>query len=129
MILSILGLVAVIVATYHVYKTARDNGRNGIGWGFLTVAVGLGAQWILPIIATAILVVVYATSLQTSRDPYAARQQMEELESYALIFGIAGLIISFIGLWLIMRFVSRIPEDGPGSSAPPPPPPSFGGAA
>lgn len=127
MILSILGLVAVIVATYHVYKTARDNERNGVLWAFLTVVVGLGAQWVLPIIATMVLAISYAMSPPTSRNPYAANQQMEELESFAFIFGIAGLVVSFIGLWLIMRFVSRIPEEGPGSSAPPPPPPTFGG--
>jgi len=128
MIFTILGLVAVIVATYLTYKTARDNGRNGVLWAILTVAVGLGAQWILPFVATMILVVYYAMSPPTSQNTYAGNRQMEELESFALIFGILGLIISFIGLWLIMRFVSRIPEDGPGSSAPPPPPPSFGGA-
>jgi uncharacterized membrane protein len=125
MILIILGLVAVIVATYLVYKTARDNERNGVGWAFLTVGVGLGAQWVLPIIATMILAVYYAMSPPTSQNPYGARQQMEELESFAFIFSILGLVISFIGLWLIMRFVSRIPEERPGSSAPPPPPPNF----
>jgi hypothetical protein len=48
--LSILGFIAVFIATYFIYKTAKDTGRNAVGWAFLTFAVGSGIQIILPLL-------------------------------------------------------------------------------
>lgn len=41
MILQLISLIAVILVTYHVFKTARDSRRSAIGWAALTVGVGL----------------------------------------------------------------------------------------
>jgi hypothetical protein len=54
--LSILGIVVIIVATYQVYKTARDTGRNPAIWALITFVVGAGIQIALPIVA----VMIYA---------------------------------------------------------------------
>ena len=116
--LSILGLVAVVIATYHVYKTAKDNERNAIGWALLTFAVGFGTQIIFPVIVGFGIAVVML----------ASGSSMEEIQGFVqnitMIIGIVCLILSFVGIWLIMRYVVRIPENNTFIS-PPPPPPTF----
>ena len=117
--LSILGLVAVIVATYHVYKTARDTERNAVGWAVATFVVGFGIQIILPIF------IGFAIALVMTVSGSSVMEIQESVQGIATIIGIAGLLLSFLGIWLIMRRVSKIPEN---AFAPPPPaPPTFDG--
>lgn len=120
-VLYIIGLAVIVVAAILVYKTARDTGRSGILWAFLLVGLGLTLQFVVPIIATVVMVLVYQASPSTMPES----MMMEEIDSYAWLFILSGLALSFVSAWAIMRFVSRIPEEGPGSSAPPPPP-TFG---
>lgn len=117
--LSILGLVAVIVATYHVYKTAKDTGRNAVGWAFLTFGVGFGSQIILPLM-TGIIIALVMTASGNS-----ITKIQEFVDSIALIIGIVCLAASLFGIWLIMRHVSKIPDSD--SFIPPPSPPTFDG--
>lgn len=121
-VLNILGLVVIIVATYLVYKTASGNGRNGVLWAFLVVALGVTLQFIVPTIATVIMVYTIISS-SSSMPEY---MMMDEINWYAWMFTIGGLALSLISIWAIMRYVSRLPEDDPVTNAPPPPP-DFGG--
>ena len=117
--LSILGLVAVIVATYHVYKTARDTGRNAVGWAVATFAVGFGIQIILPIFIGFAIGVVMAVS-------GSSEMEIQEFaQGIVIIISIAGLLLSFLGIWLIMRRVSKIPDEETFQA--PPSPPTFDG--
>ncbi len=117
--LSILGIVAVIIATYQVYKTARDTERNAVGWALLTFAVGFGIQIILP------MMIGFAIALVMTASGNSVMEIQESIQGIAIIIGIAGLLLSFLGIWLIMRHVSKIPESS--FAAPPPPPPTFEG--
>ncbi len=119
--LSILGLVAVFIATYYVYKTAKDTGRNAVGWALLTFAVGFGIQIILPIIIGIIIAIVMSASGNS------IAEIQKSVENIAMIIGIACLVFSVVGIWLIMRRVSKIPESETFTSPPPPPPPTFDG--
>ncbi len=60
--LSIFGLVAVFIATYYVYKTAKDTERNAVSWAFLTFAVGFGIQIILPLLIGIVITIVMSAS-------------------------------------------------------------------
>jgi hypothetical protein len=124
-VLNVLGLVVIIVATILVYKTGRDNGRNGVLWAILVVVLGITLQWIIPTIATVVMVLVYMSSVTTMPQGMI----MEEVDTYAWLIMIGGLVLSFVSIWVVLKIVSRIPEEGPGSAAPPPPPPTFGGPA
>ena len=66
--LSILGLIAVFIAAYFVYTSARDTGRNAVGWSLLTVAVGIGLQIILPMVIIFIIAAVMMISGKPTRD-------------------------------------------------------------
>ncbi len=117
--LSILGLIAVFIAAYFVYKSARDTGRNAINWSLLTVVVGIGLQIILPGIIFFIIAAVMAISGKPIRDvddlPFGA----------TIIVSIFGWAASILGIWLILGRVSLIPDKESFDS--PPAPPTFGG--
>ncbi len=119
--IPLLCLIAVIVATYLVAKTAKDTGRNAVLWGLMTLGVGLGFQLVIPMLIGIILGVVLILT-GTPVDQIEGALSSGELS----IIGILCLFLSFIGIWLIMKQVSKIPEDGkPILVSPPPPPPTF----
>lgn len=117
--LSILGLIAVFIATYYVYKTAKDTRRNAAVWALLTFAVGFGLQIVFPVLV--LMVIAVAMTISGKR-----LNNVDELPwSLDTIIGLSGLVISFVGIWLILRRVSTIPDDEIVDT--PPKPPTFGG--
>ena len=116
--LSILGIVVIIVATYQVYKAARDTGRNAVVWALITFAVGFGFQIVIPIIAGIIL----AVALIASGTPESGLQ--EAISTPGILIGLVCLFLSFLAVWLILRQVSKIPEEK-SFVAPPTPPTNF----
>lgn len=115
--LSILGFIAVFIAAYFVYKTAKDNGRGAVGWSLITVAVGFGLQIVLPI-----LIGILVGLVMISTGSSAAKMQ-EDIQSWSIIIAVACLVLSFIGIALIIRHVAKIPEEE--SFVQPPLPPDF----
>ena len=117
--LSILGLVAVIIAAYYIYKTAKETNRNAVGWALLTFVVGFGLQIIFPVVILIIITIAMAVSGKRLTN-------IDELPwSVDTIISLVVLAASFIGIWLIMRRVSTIPDDEIFTA--PPSPPTFGG--
>lgn len=111
--LSILGLVAVIFATYYVYKTAKDTGRNAVGWALLTFAVGFGVQILLPVAIGMIIAVVMSASGNS------VAEIQDFVQTIAILIAIVCLALSFVGIWLVMRRVVKIPENNSFVSQPP----------
>lgn len=116
--ISILGLVAIIVIAIQVYKSAASTDRNPIGWTVLALLIGIGIQFVLPVM----LVLGYGIYL-------AATNSSADLQNIA--FGLMGIIevvaivLSIVGMWFVAKHVSKVQDDveiGPT----PPPPPSFG---
>lgn len=115
--LTLLGFIAVFIATYYIYKTAKDTNRRAIGWALLTLAVGFGLQIIFP----AIILIIIAIAMSVSGKPLTNIDQLPW--SLDMIISLTGLAASFIGIWLIIRRVSLIPEDE--FFVAPPSPPNF----
>ncbi len=116
--LSILGFVVIIVATIQAYKAARDTGRNAVLWAIITFFVGVGIQIVLPIIAVVIIGIIYlATGTPES-------QLQEAVSGLSMVIGLVCLVLSFVGVWLILKLVSKIPEEK-SFVAPPAPPTNF----
>lgn len=116
--LGIIALIAIVVFTIQVYKTASGTGRNAPLWAVLTAAVGFGLQIALPILIGIIMAVVYV----------ASGTPPEEIESAitgpATIIGFVCLVLSIVAMVLIAKHVGKVPDD-PSGSAKPPPPPTF----
>ncbi len=117
--LIILGLVAIVVFTIQVYKTAAGTERNAPFWAGMTAVIGIGLQFVVPILFSIVVAVYYI----------ATGTPAENLESdmfgAALLISIAGIVLSIVGMVLVMKHVSRVKDDEPAAKAPPPPPPTF----
>lgn len=113
--LGIIALVAVFIAAYFAYKTAAGNGRSGPLWALATLAVGLGFQIVIPIMIGIVLALVYM-AMGTPAD-----ELQQEMSGVAGIIGIVSLVFSFIGIWLVLRHVAKLPDDPPVEKLPSPP--------
>ena len=120
--LTIIGIVAIVVITIQVYKTAAGTDRNAPLWAAINVIIGIGLQFVAPILIGIVIAVYYI----------ATGTPVENIESEmfgaAVLISIAGIVLSIIGMGLVMKFVSRVKDDEPAArTPPPPPPPAFGG--
>lgn len=121
MILQLLGLVAVVVFTYFVFKTAREYGRAAGLWALLTLGIGVGLQWIVPVI---IIIAMSLVLLATGTRP----DEIEDAIGW-WSFGITFicLALSLVAMFLILRQVAKLPDDAADSDIRVPPPPTFDG--
>jgi uncharacterized membrane protein len=117
MILQILGLAVIVIATYHIAKTAKEYGRNSALWIFMALAVGFGFQWILPVVLGIVLAIVYL-ALGTPQ-----QELQSALSTPAAILTFLCLGLSLVGLLVLLKLVSRVPDEP--EVMPVPPPPTF----
>ena len=115
--ISVIGFIIIFIVAYFAYKTANDTGRSGLLWAFITVAAGIGIQFVLPIIIGIVLALIY----MAGGTPVTKLQ--EEISGIAIFIGIGSIALSLVAMWLILKHVSKLPEDEP--AAAPPPPPTF----
>ena len=116
--IGILAFIAIFIAAYFAYKTANDTGRSGPLWVLATLGIGIGIQIALPILIGIIMAAVY---LMTG---VPAERIAEKITGPLAIVGFISLPLSLIGIWMILRHVSKLPKDEPVIA--PPPPPTFG---
>ena len=118
--LGLFGLIAIVVVTYQVYKTAKGTERNPVLWAMLAALTGIGFQVVLPFLFAVVLSIYY---LMTGTPPENIES---EITGLTVVFSLASLVLSIVGMVLIMKHVSKIPDEPVASVAPPPPPPTFG---
>jgi hypothetical protein len=116
MIFQLLGLIAIVILTIFVYRTAKDTGRNAVGWAMLVVVVGFGLQIVAPIVIATILVIYLAATTA------AYETEIQNWNGVLSVVGIFCLVLSFVGMWLVLKTVSKIPDEASDRAAPPPPP-------
>ena len=111
--LSILGIVAIVVFSIQVYKTANGMERNGGLWAALTAVIGVGLQLVVPIFFGIVIGIYYVA---TGGDP-------ENIDSsvvgWATVIGVVCFFLSIAGMWLVMKYVSKVPDTPIGSVQPP----------
>lgn len=106
-------MILAILAVWFGYKKARDTGRNGILWGAICGGAFIGVQFFVAL-AIGITIGIGIEAFGWSETLY------EDLEWVITIVAIAA---SVIALWLLFRFLDRMPVQG--SVDVPPPPPTF----
>lgn len=116
--LLILGIVAIIVFTYQVYKTAVGTERNGPLWALLTACIGIVFQFIVPFII-GLAIAVYYLLTGTPADKIES-----EIFGLAVMLNIGCLILSVVGMVFVTKHVSKVREDIPS-----PPQSGFAGGA
>ena len=115
--IGIIAFIAIFIAAYFAYKTANDNGRSGALWALATIGVGLACQLVFPIVTGLLLAVIYLAR-GVPQDKLA-----ETINGPATIIGFVSWFLSFVGIWVVLRHISKLPKDEAGSE--PPPPPTF----
>ena len=113
--IGIIALIAVIIAAVFAYRTAPETGRSAPLWALATLGVGCGLQIVFPMIVGVILALIFLWSGSP------IEQLKEKVEAPAGIIGFIFLFPSAIGIWLILRHVSKLPEERPIEQVPPPP--------
>jgi cytochrome bd-type quinol oxidase subunit 2 len=116
--LGILGIVVVIVATVLAYRTAKQYERNAVAWAAIVLAVGFGIQILVPIMVAIVIAVFMFSGVSSEPEVQLAFQ------APAMIIGIACLFLSIVGVLLILRFLSKVPEEK-SFTQPPAPPETF----
>ena len=107
-------MIFFFIAAWLAYKRANENGRNGILWAIITSVAFIAAQFI---VGAGIGLIIFAI--------YGFDGAADEIISrYEFLVNIAGIIVSVLVVWLILRFLNKVPEDN--SFTPPPAPPTFG---
>ncbi len=119
--LSIVGIVVIVVACIHAYRSARDTGRRPILWLLAVLAVGIGFQFVIPTIIGLVLAIYYLSTGEHQA------QLVDDLTAWSLIIGIVCLVLSIVGMLYIAKRASVVPDEP--AIQPPPPPPTFGDQA
>jgi MFS family permease len=120
MLFFLLGTVATFVAAYFTFRTANENGRSGIVWGFISLLVGFGLQIVAPFVLGVLLVVI----MLFTGTPQS--QIQSKIDGPANIIFYVFWLLGFVGLFLVIKFVSRLPEtDESDIREIVPPPPTF----
>lgn len=114
--IGILGIIFVIVAPIFIYRSAKQNGHKPVFWTLIALAVGIGFQIIVPMIVGIILAVVL---VGMGHSPNSIEPT---IQGYSLIIGLPCLILSFVGVFLVMRRVNKAKKSDAGL---PPAPPEF----
>jgi len=113
--ISILGLVAIIVIAIQVYKSASSTDRNPVGWTALALMIGIGIQFVLPVM----IGLGYGIYL-------AATDSLADLQNtnfgWMSVIGVASIVLSIVGMWLVAKHVSKVKDDVESEPVPPPPP-------
>jgi hypothetical protein len=114
--INILGFAVLIIVTVFAYKTAKDYERNAIGWALITFGVGFTIQIILPILIFILITIVMIASGST------AEKAVKVIPDITITM--ICLVLSVVAGFLILRYLSKIPEEKP-FVAPPAPPTDF----
>lgn len=114
MLINLFGLILLIVFTVFAYKTANENGRNGIGWALITFFAGIGIQIILPGFILFIIAVIATVGGSSTQEI----QENIPIVTITIVCIFLSLGVSF----LILRYLAKVPED---FDLPPAPPSDF----
>jgi hypothetical protein len=117
--LSLFGIFAIVMFAIHTFRSANSNGRNGALWAVISLAVGIGLQWVLPLVAAMVVGVAYIAS-GSNIDTIE-----QDIMWPATVISFAGLGLSILGMWIVHWHVLKIPEEEPAAASGPPPPPVF----
>ncbi len=115
--IGILGIVVIIVATVMAYRTAKQYDRNAVAWAAIVLAVGFGIQLIIPLLLGVVIAVVMLVNGNTETEIQSA------IALPSIIIGLVCIVLSVVAVMLILRYLSKIPEDKPFTQ--PPTPPTF----
>lgn len=111
MLIMLIGLAFLVISTFFVYKTAKENGYNAIFWVIASISVFIGVFFALSILIV-IVVLIGISQFGWAKNTF---------ESLGMLSDILVLAASIAGVMLILRHVNQIKDEEPFVEPPPPP--------
>ena len=108
-------MILFIIAAFLSYKKAVSTNRSGILWAFITAAVYIGTQ-LLFALGIGLFLGIGVELFGWSETVY---------DDWNLLITAICIIASFGGVWLVFRYLDKMPKDETFVS--PPAPPTFDG--
>ena len=108
-------MILAILAFIWGYRKGRDSGRSGPLWSAICGFTFLGIQVIFSLAAGLLLGIgagLYGWDVKI-------------YDQYSILISLLSLIPAGLALWLIFKYLDRIPDESLNSM--PPPPPNFRG--
>ena len=107
-------MILAILAFIWGYRKGRDSGRNAALWSAICGFTFLGIQVVVSL-GLGIIIGLGIALWGWSEDL---------LDKYSMLISIVSVIPAGLVLWLIIRYLDRVPAEPVASL--PPPPPTFG---
>jgi len=108
-------MILFILAAYLAYKKAKSTGRNGFLWALITAGVFIGTQFFAAL-AIGLFLAVGVEIFGWSEAVY---------DDFNFLITAVSIVASFGSIWLVFRYLDKIP--GEDTFTTPPPPPTFDG--
>ncbi len=107
-------MILAILAFIWGYRKGRDSGRSGPLWSVICGFTFLGIQ------------VLFSLGIGMGIGIGIAMRGWSEklLDQYSILISLVAVVPAGIALWLIFRYLDRVPSEP--TMTGPPPPPSFG---
>ena len=110
-------MLFAIITAWLAYKRASENGRNGVLWGAVGVGVFIGIQLAVSLGA--------GVALGLGQAIYGWPDSI--YDSLTLPITVVAIAFSFLGSWLLLKYLDRPLNEDIYEQAPPPPPDFSGG--
>ena len=111
-----LGIIFIIIVAIQVYRTAKSTGRNPILWTVIAVVGFFAVQFAIGIAAG--IFIVFGIGLWDWPE--------STFDDYAGIINWIAFIPSVIAVFILMKILSRVPDEPTMLTVPPPPTSGFG---
>ena len=106
-----LGIIFIIIVAIQVYRTAKSTGRNPILWTAVAVVGFFAVQFAIGIS----IGIFFAFGMEMWGWPE------NKLDEYAWIINWAVFIPAAIAMFVLMKVLSRLPDEPTMLTVPPPP--------
>lgn len=104
-------MILVILAIWFGYKKAKETGRNPFLWAFICAAVFIGVQIVCGL-AIGTFVAIGITAWGWSEKTF---------DDYNILISVISTVFSVAGLFLVFRYLDKMPQNEIVSQLPPPP--------
>jgi len=108
-------MILFILAAFFAYKKAKSTGRSGVLWALIVAGVYIGTQLLLAL-GIGLFLGIGVELFGWSETAY---------DDFNLLITAVCIIASFGSVWLVFRYLDKMPKDE--TYIVPPPPPAFDG--
>lgn len=107
-------MILFILAAFLAYKKAASTGRNGFLWALITAGIFIGTQFLVAL-GIGLLMAIGVEIFGWSEAVY---------DDFNFLITAVAIVASFGSVWLLFRYLDKIPGEETFTS---PPPPTFDG--